>query len=151
MESRTHQTKAGIELYAEGYFRGDIGLNDASLSTTIRDPTTGRSLHAKIEPFTRNCGIKAISYIRGDTALWPVLESFLFHVCRAGIIIGSDYVGGPTLAAIKDISGFEIDETPTWNPVYTWAKDHTIVLFRKDLTYFKDTPNEWPKWKASPV
>ncbi len=145
MESRTHTTADGATLTATGYFRGDIGLNDSNLDIEI---VAGTKLKCKVEPFTKNCGIKSISYVRGDPELLEILESFLFHVCRAGIIVASDYINGGTFKMLKDTYK-AID--PVWNPVYNWpgGEFHKIVLFHKLLGDLKGTPNPWPDWRAS--
>ena len=146
MESRTHTTTNGNTLTATGYFRGDIGLNDSNLDVEISNET--HRLRCKIEPFTKNCGIKAISHVRGDPELLEILESFLFHVCRAGIVVASDYINGGTFKMLKPY--FKATD-PVWNPVYTWpgGESHKIVLFHKFLGDLKGTNNPWPEWRAS--
>ena len=145
MESRTHTTTDGHILTATGYFRGDIGLNDSNLDIKI---VSGNTLTCKVEPFTKNCGIKSIFHVRGDPELLEVLESFLFHVCRAGIVVASDYTNGGTF---KMLAPTYKATDPVWNPVYSWpgGETHKIVLFHKFLGDLKGTPNPWPDWRAS--
>ena len=149
METRTHQFDANTTCTATGYFRGDVGLNDSAIELVVQD--SSGFVRCQIEPFTKNCGIKAISRLSGHfPELWKIVESFLFHVCRAGIVIGSDYTNGTSLHIIKQLKNWQVDEVPVWNPTYYWNHEHKVVVFRKSL-FYPQTPNPWPDWKASPA
>ena len=102
---------------------------------------------AVVRPFTHNCGAKTIEDLSMSGTpeecklFFTYLESFLWHKCNCGLIVGSDYIDGPdtgqTGYCIKTYGiGYTFEE-PMWNPNYTWRPDgrnHKIFLFHKQLT-----------------
>lgn len=157
---------APVKWRVEGILTGDVKWNNinakiqmyipypeserASLEEHIQRYGRNANLYKKIfsvnvRPFTHNCGIKTIEdlALKGSIQKCKLfityLESFLWHKCNCGIIIGSDYIDkqeeGDTGRIIKRYGIGYIIEEPTWNPNYTWlgGKTHNIFLFHKQL------------------
>lgn len=150
----------GIRLFINAKVGGsDIKWNDMAgkfaielftkaTGVLIRPLFSGQLVH-----FTGNCGIKALShlwtaYAAGGNKLplgfddfkrqcIKIVESFAYYQTNCGMLIGSDTncVGfkGPTLTLIEGFGENYHISPPTWNPNYTWSKDHNISLFWKDL------------------
>lgn len=165
-----------VRWYVEGILTGDIKWNniDAQICLHIPYPetekdkvqqirdmygddanVTKRTFFVRVRPFTHNCGVKAIEdlSVSGSNEecklFLTYLESFLWHKCNVGIIIGSDYVDGEdqglTGRNIKTYGeGYTIEE-PTWNPNYKWTngRNHKIFLFHKQLTEANVPVNYW--------
>lgn len=155
-----------VKVFIDGNPNGsDIKWNNFSgkfkLSVVNKD---GREvvplISCQIDCFTGNCGVKSIDHLHlqwkndkkyAEVArqLIEVLESFLYHKTNCGLLIGSDtYVSkalrGQTITAVEEYGkDYKIGER-TWNPNYTWDKDHRIALFQKDLNGTKHH-NFWSK------
>lgn len=147
--------KLSLVIEVEGKTRGsDIKWND--FAGTIKgivqgasDETVCHLFSCNMVHFTGNCGVKSIDHLQlgsfpgGSTckeafpSLLKIVESFAYHKCNCGYLIGSDtdtkgYMGG-TLTNIRVYGVDYVTSPKTWNPNYTWSKDHTISLFWKDL------------------
>lgn len=118
---------------------------------------------AEVNPFTGNCGIKAISHIRftGDQAMtekerakwrdevFKLFEGFLYHVCNAGFVVGSD--SGTKKKYYEQGTGWTVEKYGedytfsdwTWNPNYTWSKEHSVAIFSKNLVGRKYPGETW--------
>ena len=139
---------------ATGTFTGDIKWNNSQLNIKWEVLHTSGDTYVascKIDPFTDNCGIKAVShiYVASDklkTFFIEHLENFLKNCLNTGLMIGSDcYCGGyagVTGDTIKKYGQDYVFTDPVWNPNYTWDKEHKIFLFHKDLTKH-DYPDIW--------
>lgn len=112
-----------------------LNLTDGNIKYTIA--------HVGIDCFTGNCGVKAIDHLSFypnhdnlKSNILSIFESFLYHKTNCGILIGSDTVEphpGGTIKAIKSFGKNYEFSKPTWNPNYTWSKQHRIAFFSKDL------------------
>lgn len=123
----------------------DIRYNDFKGKLVFRNTKLGKSQISDavagvvVEPFTGNCGVKAISSLWASGSMSEfieVLESFLYHMTNAGFVVGSDWVSGRTIQIIKMVGKDYIFSKEIWNPNYTWdadARKHNIVLFHKQL------------------
>lgn len=118
----------------------------------------GTPFQIAVNPFTGNCGIKAVDHLSfQDTVLatqlrkeWrekciEMAESFLYHVCNAGIVLGSDSLGGATLSSIQKYGKDYMFSDKVWNPNYTWAKTHKVQVFSKILVDRKYPDETWRK------
>lgn len=157
MATCTKSVNVGEKSYLltlEGSFAGDIGINDfeGKIKIALKSDPKNLLFQATVEPFTHNCGIKALSYVvirSGDIAvqaeLLHIAEAAIYYACRCGILIGSDFIGGNTYIIVKNSGKDWVFTDPVWNPNYTWSKAHKISLFRKHLEaqLFKDIPNKW--------
>lgn len=142
----------GIQVTTKLIVRGahnysDIKRNNMSGTLILehfdnRQRALGNLFAVQIDGFTGNCGIKAIDhlYIRSPKIAkqaLKIIESFLYHRTNCGLVIGSDTIQphiGETLSFIRNYGeNYEISK-PVWNPNYTWAHNHRIALFQKDLT-----------------
>ncbi len=171
---------APVLCVVSGDLSGDIKWNNANAIMKISVPPTidkkamfdantarygtpyyERHLSVEIKPFTSNCGAKAISHIgimthqiydEQNKQFLKYIESFLYHKCNCGILVGSDCIdfgseppyGGMTGNFIKVFGqGYVISE-PVWNPNYTWggAQNHKIFLFHKYLVV-NELPDYW--------
>mgnify|MGYP001610293494 FL=1 len=162
--------------YVDGFLGGDIKWNSIDAKIYMQIPYTEarraefeahrklyrtgihpyvNTFQAYVRPFTHNCGAKTI----GDLSMvgtseecklfMTYLESFLWHKCNCGLIVGSDYVDGTDVGytgyCVKTYgTGYTVEE-PTWNPNYTWknGRDHKIFLFHKQLTEANAPVNYW--------
>jgi len=121
--------------------------------------------NCEINPFTGNCGIKAIShvYFAADQAMsakdrksWrarvlTMVEGFLYHVCNCGLVIGSDNNAGGSWSTGGTVKEFGVDYTFSnwvWNPNYTWSKGHKVQVFSKELVG-RNYPDE--TWRPLPI
>ena len=145
---------------ASGEFRGDIKWSNSSLTIDwylyYDQDRRNKQLSVKLEPFTKNCGIKAISYLYDNyntdklvRTFIKHVENFAYHCCNAGIIVGSDaeedgYAGltGRTIRTSGD--GYVFTDL-VWNPNYTWDSSHKVFLFHKDLAKVAPTYEDF--WK----
>lgn len=144
-----------VKFLVDGNTNGsDIKINNFSGRVRLAVLRNGQE-HAslfgcQVDCFTGNCGVKAIDHlwfqspikvtdrVERNKEMLKILESFLYHRCNAGLVVGSDTsttdYTGPTLANVTELgTGYQVGER-IWNPNYTWRKDHTISLFYKDLT-----------------
>ena len=149
---------APVRFYVDGVLDGDIKWNNIDALIKIEIPYSVNSLlkfpsstaskidhyfSCKIRPFTHNCGAKTIEDVdtpgtREEKELFlTYVESFLWHQCNVGILLGSDCVdeGGLGVTA-KNVLKFGKGYTQlpeVWNPNYTWNENHKIFLFYKNL------------------
>jgi hypothetical protein len=146
--------------------RSDIKWNDYAGTFKVQikdgDVVLGSIISCNLIHFTGNCGVKAISHIglapnwAGDPKavgqlkdhpqaaaikeLLKVVESFAYHKLNCGWLLGSDTWSsykGRTLAIVTELGENYHVSDKTWNPNYTWSKDHSIAFFNKDLNKAK--------------
>ena len=144
---------------AKGTFVGDIKWNASNLQIdwALYQSTAVYYLSVKLEPFTKNCGIKAISYLSNNAFLSDDLvktfikyvENFAYNCCNAGIIVGSDAeengYKGNTGRLIRAHGTDYVFTDLIWNPNYTWEPNHKVFLFHKDLSKIGSTYEDF--WK----
>ena len=145
---------------ASGEFRGDIKWNNSSFQIDwylyYDQDRRNQQLSVKLEPFTTNCGIKAISYLRDHyntdelvKTFIKHVENFAYHCCNAGIIVGSDAeengYNGRTGQLIRAHGIDYVFTDLIWNPNYTWEPNHKVFLFHKDLSKVGATYEDF--WK----
>lgn len=132
-----------------GHF--SVVLNDGDKQVAI-------PFSAQVDPFTGNCGIKSFHHLgfvdsnlgTQQRKLWrerclEALEGFLYHTCNAGIILGSDSLGGQSLQYIRAYGKDYMFSDKVWNPNYTWAKSHKVQVFSKVLVDRKYPEDSWLK------
>lgn len=144
------------EICAKGDFEGDIKSNDCDLVFScilqgVKENVGANSLFSVgIRRFTGNCGFKAIDHFRVFHAikknaadLLLLVESFAYHYCNCGYLIGSDDDGYGLTGNVVRRYGKDWCITPSiWNPNYTWDLEHKVFMFYKDLTN-RNYPNYW--------
>ena len=92
---------------------------------------------AKIMPFTKNCGAKALSHVtvwkeHYGSVLLKMCEYAMYDRCNAGMIVGSDHVGNSTYNYIKKYGQNYLFSEKICNPTYGKPKNqHMITLFYK--------------------
>ena len=142
------------EIKAVGDFGGDIKCNDCDLILScvlVGEHLNVNSLFSVgIRRFTGNCGFKSIDHLRmfhaikkNAAELLTLIESFAYHYCNCGYLIGSDDDNGGLTGNVVKSHGKDWQITPSiWNPNYTWDDSHKVFMFYKDLTS-RNYPNYW--------
>lgn len=149
----------------------DIKMNDMAGTLKAEVQDDGKFclnlFSCNLVHFTGNCGIKAMDHLsffqlpatkdkhKDDySKMLSIIESFAWHKTNCGFLIGSDTCAkgykGATLMNIEQYGTNYHVSKPTWNPNYTWSKDHKVVYFDKDLNSVKHV-DYWGQVKATPL
>ena len=122
---------------------GDIGWNNFSGGFVIyKDGLT--LFMCKIQPFTDNCGIKAVKqvyFVKPNVPVFKMvelLEQFLVQACNVAIVAGSGYAY--TVMDLQKKWPGIICTPPVHNPNY--MSKHEIILWYKVLQPL-EKPNPW--------
>lgn len=140
----------GYHMHISGSVHGsDIRWNNFKGELEIIDTQNNcKVVWTAIDPFTNNCGAKAMAHISAAgmglfnptpnaSAHFPkcleLIESFLYHVTNASYVVGSDWHGGNTRKFLDHYGHHYVWSPFVWNPNYTWDITHTISIFYKRL------------------
>ena len=137
----------GYTWVVTGELTGDIKWNAINAEINLKNPNGHLDFKSNINSFTKNCGIKAISTLYfysfdlNKARVLHYLESFCWHQCNCGLLIGSDYIDFTCQPPSQGYTGRTIQEfghgyqvlPSVWNPNYTWNMKHEIYLFYKTL------------------
>lgn len=154
------EDKFTIKVVLKAEVKGsDIKWNDMAGtlwgSVRVDDKEIIQLFSCNIVHFTGNCGIKSFDHLYFLTIptqvkdqfvnqfkeLFKVIESFVYHKTNCGYFIGSDtctgaYKGRTLMNVLAYGENYHVSDA-VWNPNYTWAKDHKVAFYWKDLTQDK--------------
>ena len=136
-----------------------IGLNPVPIGFRTRDMYYSSSLESAFlnsAQFTYNCGIRTIELATGSDTLilLELVEVYWRHFFKIGMLIGSDYINGPTICKIKKALGWQfgpIVANPNMGSTDpSESTYHPIQFFWKDISNLK-TEHIVANWKPVPI